>query len=839
MNNKFLTLMLPIFAIFISWLLIYFLSGGSNNLPNSNDLVVPFLWSCIFIYLGGKDHVYIAINSYVIFLLILLADQLSFGDLYIEIQMSYLLLSLSVTFAFVFVYQDLLDKNSRFASIFVYIVTSVLYALPLFYIIYAVNLEVGVSKEAIYAILQSNFNESSEYVSDFISPLWIIAVLLLAIFVGFVLLKQEKKETIHIERSLLLFLVIISSSLSYLNRDDIRLYSFLDKTIKEYYYEIALFNQTQEKLKTNKIEFSADKSEEGETYIVVIGESLSKKHMSLYGYMRDTTPLLKALDDKGELIKFNNAFSSHTHTMKVLSQSLTEANQSNAKSYYDSLSIINILDKAEIETYWITNQLIKGSWDNLVSVIAHQSDNLVALNSSMGNRTTTQEYDASVIKEVDKILSKDSKANKVIFVHLMGNHSDYCSRYPSEYQKFSGTLASSEFGKLSTNNDKKINCYDNSVLYNDMVVTSIINALKKKNGVNGFLYFSDHAEDVINGKGHNADNFTYDMTQIPLIMWFSEEYKTKYQDKYRVIKDNINNLFSNDRIYDTLIGLFNIDTDRYQGVNDLTSSQYFLRASRAYTMHGKTPYAGKLNYDYFQKRNIATLKEQKKIARIIPHRVNSIGKLKDVWSNGYRAFELDIFYDDDQEHFVIGHNQGDMSGVSFEKFLTLISPSEIEKIWVDLKNVSEQNHELILKKLDDLDSRFGLKEKLIIQSVTKEVFLRKYKEAGWHISYYLPTDKIVAYLSDNNVGEMKNLAKEISEQTTLQALSSVSFDQRLYPFVKDHLEPLLPSGIVYHTWDLSVKLYANDLQTTLKNKKYYTDERVKTISLFYKSPYHL
>jgi len=162
-------------------------------------------------------------------MLMLFADKLNFGEVFAATQISYLLLSLSMVFTFVLVYQDLLAKRPRFASMFSYLIAIVLYAIPVFYIIYSINFGAAISKEAIYAIMQTNLNESLEFAGDYISPIWILAVSFLAIFVGFLLLKQEKRESLQIERSLLIFMMIMFSALSYINKDDIRLYSFAEQ----------------------------------------------------------------------------------------------------------------------------------------------------------------------------------------------------------------------------------------------------------------------------------------------------------------------------------------------------------------------------------------------------------------------------------------------------------------------------------------------------------------------------------------------------------------------------------------------------------------------------------
>jgi len=842
MNKKMVSSIFPVLVIFLSWFLIIYLSNEPDRLPDNKDLIIPFLWSCMFIYLHGKNHFYIAINSYTIFLLLLFADILNFGEIFVAIQVSYLLLSLFTVFAVIFIYQELFKKKPRFASVFSFFITIVLYAIPLFYIAYAINFNAVISREVFYAILRTNLKESLEFAIDYISPIWIGVTLFLAFLIGSLLLKQEKKETFQIEKSLLIFMIMIFATLSYINKDDIRLYSFAKNTITEYWEELSVFHKTQKKLINNEIQFSAQKIDIAETYLVVIGEALNKKHMGIYGYMRDTTPLLNKNQENGDLLVFSNAFSSHTHTMPVLSQSLTEANQHNKKDYYASLSIINILNKADIDTYWITNQVLYGPWDNLVSVIAHQSDHLIALNHSIGKRTETQDYDGAVISEVNNILSKDSERNRVIFVHLMGSHGHYCSRYPDEYRIFSGDLKIEIFGRLSTVNniDDSINCYDNSVLYNDYVVGSLIKALQKQNDITAFLYFSDHADDVMGKLGHNSANFTYSMTQIPLIMWFSEQYIHRYEDKYNILESHKNVLFSSDNIYDTLIGVFNINTERYQSFNDLSSAQYFLEEGNAYTLNGKIPYADKTNYLYHQKNNINRLLNTNQTLRVIPHRVNSIGKLKDVWFDGYRAFEIDVRYgEDNTARFEIGHNHGDMSGISFEQFIASISSSDIKKIWIDFKNLAQKNYKKALERLNRLDQQFNLKEKIIIESRTTGSFFRKFSEKGWHTAYYLPTGKIVKLLEGNRANEMKGLAKSIYEQSVLQKLSAISFDHRLYPFTKNYLEPLLSNDIVYHTWDLSVKLYDSDLHSKLSKKNYFLDYRVKTILLPYKSPFNL
>ena len=160
------------------------------------------------------------------------------------------------------------------------------------YIIYAVNFNASVSRETFYAILQSNFNESTEFAYDYISPLWFLLVLLASLIIGYLLLRQEEKETTQIENSLLIFLVAVFATFSYSNSEQVRLYSYAKNTINEYLEKLAVFRRVQAKFKNNEFQLESVKNGKGETYIVVIGESLNKRNMGIYGYLRDTTPSL-------------------------------------------------------------------------------------------------------------------------------------------------------------------------------------------------------------------------------------------------------------------------------------------------------------------------------------------------------------------------------------------------------------------------------------------------------------------------------------------------------------------------------------------------------------------
>ena len=70
-------------------------------------------------------------------------------------------------------------------------------------------------------------------------------------------------------------------------------------------------------------------------------------------------------------------------------------------------------------------------------------------------------------------------------------------------------------------------------------------------------------------------------------------------------------------------------------------------------------------------------------------------------------------------------------------------------------------------------------------------------------------------------------------------MRAVSFDAALYPFVQKYLRAKIPTDIVYHTWDLSLRLFNENTVSKLKKKAYFEDQRVKTILIPYFSDFDL
>lgn len=306
-----------------------------------------------------------------------------------------------------------------------------------------------------------------------------------------------------------------------------------------------------------------------ETHILVIGESMTRNHMSLYGYRRNTTPLLNKR--KEDLIVFEDVANSHPpSTASSLKKINTLANTKDYSAEALSISLINIMKAAKFRTYWISNQLLLGSHDTVTTALAKQADVHVFTNT-----TNSITYDEKLLPIFGKKLAEPPR-KKFIVIHLIGAHMKYRNRYPKDYNHFVGDKG---IVKKKFHNKKKIqyiNEYDNAVLYQDYILDSILNYVEKLDGVSSLLFLSDHGEEVYRDKdlhGHPSVD-TVSLYEIPMMIWLSKDYKAKLKNTSARIQNSIKKPFSQDDIIHSLMDMYGVSYSKYRKELNMFSSEF-------------------------------------------------------------------------------------------------------------------------------------------------------------------------------------------------------------------------------------------------------------------------
>jgi len=399
------------------------------------------------------------------------------------------------------------------------------------------------SQSVIFIMFESNVSEAGEYMTQYFAW-WMVPAFLAHTAVGYFLWTRLRPVYLPRAKALVAATAILVGVIGYpLVKQTVRTGSFAEgfekfetriepavpwqMAVAYHRYLDTLANMQQMLHSASNVaplhNFKDAAAHQPATLVLVIGESTNRQRMSLYGYPRSTTPELDKLKD--QLTVFDNVITPRPYTIEALQQVLTFADEENPELYLSTPSLVAMMKQAGYKTFWITNQQTMTKRNTMLTTFSEQADEQVYLNNNR-NQNAAQ-YDGDVIEPFNKALA-DAAPRKLIVVHLLGTHMSYQYRYPSTFDKFkdrNGVPAGVRDDQLPT-----YNSYDNAVLYNDFVVSSLIKDYAKSDP-NGFLvYLSDHGEDVFDSPGHgtlgrNENKPTAPMYTIPFIAWASPKWR--------------------------------------------------------------------------------------------------------------------------------------------------------------------------------------------------------------------------------------------------------------------------------------------------------------------------
>ena len=228
---------------------------------------------------------------------------------------------------------------------------------------------------------------------------------------------------------------------------------------------------------------------------------------------------------------------------------LTLANHQHPEYYLEKRSIVNIFSDAGYETVWVGNQNFRGNRYNIGhGIIAGECSTAYELAETVETGGGTDQ----VVLEAMEHLLRDNKKDRIIFIHLRGSHTKYSTRYPDEFEYFNHGSIPLPYGENLPDDDKTIiDEYDNSVRYNDYIVSSIIKLVKARCEYSWVLYFSDHGEELFEYRdlfGHQEKNCSKYMCEIPFILWVSDRYREAGRDMFRRLPEYLERPYSTEDV---------------------------------------------------------------------------------------------------------------------------------------------------------------------------------------------------------------------------------------------------------------------------------------------------
>lgn len=424
---------------------------------------------------------------------------------------------------------------------------------------YLIIAKVLLSGGTITTLFETNTDEAREFITQ-INP-WIVIGIALYVLFPIVMIFKMKQVTFHrVGKHKNTFFTCILLLLLFLAVEPVaqRIY-FVDfyRVFADYKIQRRREEKAIAQRQTMPFEVQRIPDKAPQTLILVIGESLSRHHMSLYDYNRNTNPQLSA--KRSNLKIYRDIVSPQVHTIPVLRSALTFADSKHPEKLTEQPSVFELFNRAGYETYLISNQPFKdssSSYEALLKLAKHTTD-----------LSKTNQPDGILLQSLTKAMEEKTDKPKFIILHLMGNHIGYKYRYPAKFNFFNQKKHPINKEELTAEAKKTIDEYDNSVRYNDYLISSIIDMLDKERKPTAMLYFSDHGEEVYEFRdftGHAYEKVSTYMCDIPFILWMSNEYEQMRKDM----------VFDVERPYSTVDALYSLSDLgglRYDGYNESRS----------------------------------------------------------------------------------------------------------------------------------------------------------------------------------------------------------------------------------------------------------------------------
>lgn len=264
-------------------------------------------------------------------------------------------------------------------------------AFNLLVIFYFLSEQTLVTKEIITTVFYSNPNETSEYLIARRNAYHLLAFLVFLVLCFFLFFKKlgpislgfkngerlelKDAESERLSRKVILFF-LFSFFIS-------TLYGPIGAVAKEYYAYIGMkkaFKQTVlDRAKGIGLNFNIISNEGPTKILIMIGESLNRDYMNLYGYPVPNNPLLTRLSQDssdGVLFKFEDIISPEVTTVEALQKVLTTKNNENNLTIFQATTIVELFNMAGYQTNWMSNDVPLGEYSTPTSVIANSANSL-------------------------------------------------------------------------------------------------------------------------------------------------------------------------------------------------------------------------------------------------------------------------------------------------------------------------------------------------------------------------------------------------------------------------------------------------------------------------------
>ncbi len=427
-----------------------------------------------------------------------------------------------------------------------------------------------VGYHAISAMYETTFQEAFEFLkSPIISSGLIFFVVLFILSLYLLHCKWNRKwavKPVFVSRKILVTLAVLGgvflTTWKVCGNDfsDVYPVKLICQNI-DYYTEVHVVRKEYKKVQ--HVYQGDPVNSQAETYILIIGESARSMNWGLYGYDRDTTPVVRRWLDchTNSSVLFSRPVASGRVTRVVVPSLLSVVNASEYPNFYKHPSFIRVFRDAGFKTFTVSAQPSTGYYEGLPNMMLGDSEVVMHLDQ-MG---IYDPFDEQLFDVVENFLA-DPAPKKLIVMQLQGSHLEYAKRYPKTFDKFKGR-------------GKQVDTYDNSILYTDWVIGQIFEMAERLEEPAFVFYTSDHGENLNDSGDGNFSHGVREITKyeinIPMVCCFNGKFVRQRPKEVQAVLERKDVLITHDMLAHTFMGLAGLnDPGAYQPEYDLSSERF-------------------------------------------------------------------------------------------------------------------------------------------------------------------------------------------------------------------------------------------------------------------------
>ena len=263
-----------------------------------------------------------------------------------------------------------------------------------------------------------------------------------------------------------------------------------------------------------------------EVYVYIIGEASRAMNWQLYGYGRETNPLLSGV---GDLVVFRDVLTQSNTTHKSVPLILSSVATGEHEELYRRKGLPALFNEAGFDTWFISNQSPQGA---MIDHLAHDARHVIYIRSPR--------HDTQLLDEMRKALERSTSQKLLFVLHCYGSHFSYHQRYPREFAHFQ---PDNDVAIARQHRPMLVNAYDNSIRYTDYFLAQTIDYLRSLKGTSSaLLYCADHGEDLIDDDRerflHASPTTTAYQLYVASLAWFSDAYRRNFPEKVAAAEAN-------------------------------------------------------------------------------------------------------------------------------------------------------------------------------------------------------------------------------------------------------------------------------------------------------------